>query len=66
MKTDLAARDIWQSWFRWTAAGEFAGFLAPALVGSRPAGDGHHGGRHGRSADQAHEGEMTWVQLAVM
>lgn len=34
MKTELAARDIWQSWFRWTAAGEFAGFLAPALVGA--------------------------------
>lgn len=34
MTTDLAARDIWQSWFRWTTAGEFAGFLAPALVGA--------------------------------
>jgi hypothetical protein len=34
MTTELAARDIWQSWFRWTTAGEFAGFLAPALVGA--------------------------------
>lgn len=34
MTTDLAARDTWQSWFRWTTAGEFAGFLAPALVGA--------------------------------
>ncbi|WP_086664234.1 hypothetical protein [Lentzea kentuckyensis] len=34
MTTDLATRDIWQSWFRWTTAGEFAGFLAPALVGA--------------------------------
>jgi len=30
MTTELATRDIWQSWFRWTTAGEFAGFLAPA------------------------------------
>ncbi|WP_093588833.1 hypothetical protein [Lentzea waywayandensis] len=34
MRTELAAREIWQSWFRWTTAGEFAGFLAPALVGA--------------------------------
>ncbi|WP_330275902.1 hypothetical protein OG205_09735 [Lentzea sp. NBC_00516] len=32
--TELATRGIWQSWFRWTTAGEFAGFLAPALVGA--------------------------------
>ncbi|HEX8869221.1 MAG TPA: hypothetical protein VF821_26410 [Lentzea sp.] len=34
MRTELAARDVWQSWFRWTTAGEFAGFLAPALAGA--------------------------------
>lgn len=34
MTTDLAARDLWQSWFRWTTAGEFAGFLTPALMGA--------------------------------
>ncbi|MGW6930839.1 hypothetical protein ACWGE0_12305 [Lentzea sp. NPDC054927] len=34
MRTQLAARDIWRSWFRWTTAGEFAGFLAPALAGA--------------------------------
>jgi hypothetical protein len=34
MRTELAARDIWQSWFRWTTAGEFAGFLTPALAGA--------------------------------
>lgn len=34
MTTVLAARDLWQSWFRWTTAGEFAGFLAPALIGA--------------------------------
>jgi hypothetical protein len=33
-KTELAAREVWQSWFRWTTAGEFAGFLAPALAGA--------------------------------
>ena len=34
MRTELATRGVWQSWFRWTTAGEFAGFLAPALVGA--------------------------------
>ncbi len=34
MRSDLASRDIRQSWFRWTTAGEFAGFLAPALAGA--------------------------------
>ena len=34
MTTDVAARGLWQTWFRWTTAGEFAGFLAPALVGA--------------------------------
>ena len=34
MTTVLAARTLWQSWFRWTTAGEFAGFLAPALMGA--------------------------------
>ncbi|SFR02041.1 hypothetical protein SAMN04488564_10238 [Lentzea waywayandensis] len=34
MSTELATRGIWQSWFRWTTMGEFAGFLAPALVGA--------------------------------
>ena len=34
MRTQLDARDIWRSWFRWTTAGEFAGFLAPALAGA--------------------------------
>lgn len=34
MTTELAARGLWQTWFRWTTAGEFAGFLAPALVGA--------------------------------
>jgi hypothetical protein len=34
MRTEPARRDIWRSWFRWTTAGEFAGFLAPALAGA--------------------------------
>lgn len=34
MRTELATRDTWRSWFRWTTAGEFAGFLAPALAGA--------------------------------
>ena len=34
MRTELDTRDLWQSWFRWTTAGEFAGFLAPALAGA--------------------------------
>lgn len=34
MRTEPAQRDLWQSWFRWTTAGEFAGFLAPALMGA--------------------------------
>lgn len=34
MRTDLAARDVWQTWFRWTTAGEFAGFLTPVLAGA--------------------------------
>lgn len=34
MNTELATRGIWHAWFRWTTAGEFAGFLAPALVGA--------------------------------
>ena len=33
MTTGLAARGLWQTWFRWTT-GEFAGFLTPALVGA--------------------------------
>ena len=34
MRTELTARAIRWSWFRWTTAGEFAGFLVPALVGA--------------------------------
>lgn len=34
MNTELITRDVWQSWFRWTTAGEFAGFLVPALAGA--------------------------------
>lgn len=34
MRTGLAAHNLWQPWFRWTTAGEFAGFLAPALAGA--------------------------------
>ncbi|MDX8052345.1 hypothetical protein SK571_23410 [Lentzea sp. BCCO 10_0798] len=34
MRIELATRDIRRSWFRWTTAGEFAGFLAPALAGA--------------------------------
>ncbi|MEU3651138.1 hypothetical protein AB0E59_47825 [Lentzea sp. NPDC034063] len=34
MRTELAARETWQSWFRWTTAGEFVGFLTPALAGA--------------------------------
>ncbi|MFJ8962500.1 hypothetical protein ACIRG5_24240 [Lentzea sp. NPDC102401] len=34
MRTELVARDLRRSWFRWTTAGEFAGFLTPALAGA--------------------------------
>jgi hypothetical protein len=34
MRTETATAGIRRAWFRWTTAGEFAGFLAPALAGA--------------------------------
>lgn len=40
MNPELAKREVWQSWCRWTTAGEFAGFLAPALAGALASSSG--------------------------
>ncbi|GLZ27904.1 hypothetical protein Lesp02_00940 [Lentzea sp. NBRC 105346] len=34
MATKTATHDLTKAWFRWVTAGEFAGFLAPALAGA--------------------------------
>lgn len=34
MSTKLTTGDVRKSWFAWVTAGEFAGFLAPALAGA--------------------------------
>lgn len=34
MSTTLTTREVWRTWFAWVTAGEFLGFLAPALTGA--------------------------------